>query len=569
LLTIGEELQRRAAVDAAGRSMGLAAGRTLRTAFKRVAGELQRESLSLSRRAELTAFLARSSATLGAAYQKVAAEQVQWARTVAKGMGEHTSAAMERLLGQQGRVLLTAERVDAIVALPIMDLPLGDWWRREATQLSERVRTALQQGLLQGLSMRDIARSLSGVDPRDRSAYRAALARAMTVARTTASAVATHTDKAIFAALGPGITDRYVYRATLDGRTSTICRGADGRVFRYGEAGALEPPLHPNCRSTIIPLINPQGRTDDQKRRLREFYGTDGRLPPTRTPKMYDDWLKKQPRRVQEEILGTELATRFRAGDVALLEALGQSRLAFSTEKQMLSTVLANAREISAPVVPQPAARGRPSGVLSKAQDIFSHWAVSPEIQREAREVLSAIDTVHYVPDRKIRLGFSHLPPSSRGVLGLVSRSGLQLKTGLGPRKVGSTVSHEYGHVVDWMLAPPGTAKSTGKFASGSWRTTAGAASEHWKDFWSVVKNSPEYRGWQDSRATARGSTRDLYDYALEDEEVFARGYAQWIGRRVNRPGLYAGSAFQWSEASFPDLSKAYDRLFQALGLLK
>ena len=46
--------------------------------------------------------------------------------------------------------------------------------------------------------------------------------------------------------------DQYVFVATLDGRTSEMCRDYDGKVIKYSkmEIGYNFPPLHPNCRST-------------------------------------------------------------------------------------------------------------------------------------------------------------------------------------------------------------------------------------------------------------------------------------------------------------------------------
>lgn len=45
--------------------------------------------------------------------------------------------------------------------------------------------------------------------------------------------------------------DQYVFMATLDTRTSTICQGLDGEVFPLKErrVGENYPPMHPNCRS--------------------------------------------------------------------------------------------------------------------------------------------------------------------------------------------------------------------------------------------------------------------------------------------------------------------------------
>lgn len=50
---------------------------------------------------------------------------------------------------------------------------------------------------------------------------------------------------------------KFVFVATLDGRTSEICQEHDGKVYDVSKArqGENAPPLHPNCRSTIRPYI--------------------------------------------------------------------------------------------------------------------------------------------------------------------------------------------------------------------------------------------------------------------------------------------------------------------------
>ena len=47
--------------------------------------------------------------------------------------------------------------------------------------------------------------------------------------------------------------DQYVFVATLDGRTSDMCRSHDGQIYKMSERqeGYNYPPLHPFCRSTV------------------------------------------------------------------------------------------------------------------------------------------------------------------------------------------------------------------------------------------------------------------------------------------------------------------------------
>lgn len=51
---------------------------------------------------------------------------------------------------------------------------------------------------------------------------------------------------------------RYRFMATLDLRTSAVCRQLDGKTFLVEEAKAGEnlPPMHPFCRSITVPVTN-------------------------------------------------------------------------------------------------------------------------------------------------------------------------------------------------------------------------------------------------------------------------------------------------------------------------
>ena len=50
----------------------------------------------------------------------------------------------------------------------------------------------------------------------------------------------------------------FQFLAEIDERTSDICRSMNGKIFKMKDAvvGENVGPLHPNCRSTIIPIIN-------------------------------------------------------------------------------------------------------------------------------------------------------------------------------------------------------------------------------------------------------------------------------------------------------------------------
>lgn len=114
------------------------------------------------------------------------------------------------------------------------------------------------------------------------------------------------------------ILDGYQWISTLDTRTSPICRGRDGRVFKVG-SGIL-PPAHFRCRSSTIPVVKAYESLPFPRRRLDKlapgrrasFNGTAAAVT------NYDNWLRQQPNEVQNELLGEARAEIFRKGNVSL-----------------------------------------------------------------------------------------------------------------------------------------------------------------------------------------------------------------------------------------------------------
>lgn len=84
----------------------------------------------------------------------------------------------------------------------------------------------------------------------------------------------------------------YEFVATLDLRTSEICRSLDGQKFKVSEAqvGVNMNPMHPFCRSTtIISLDGPE--TEGLKRRARDPVTGENKLVPAN--QNYNEWYKQ------------------------------------------------------------------------------------------------------------------------------------------------------------------------------------------------------------------------------------------------------------------------------------
>lgn len=54
-----------------------------------------------------------------------------------------------------------------------------------------------------------------------------------------------------------GVVEKYEFLAAIDSRTSKLCKNQNGKVYKLSDAvvGVNFPPLHPHCRSTVVPVL--------------------------------------------------------------------------------------------------------------------------------------------------------------------------------------------------------------------------------------------------------------------------------------------------------------------------
>ena len=86
--------------------------------------------------------------------------------------------------------------------------------------------------------------------------------------------------------------ETYIYVATLDLKTSTVCRKLDGKRFKVSEQqpGFNCPPMHPWCRSTTICDISDDELSQMQRRARNPATGRAETVPANMT---YEQWHNK------------------------------------------------------------------------------------------------------------------------------------------------------------------------------------------------------------------------------------------------------------------------------------
>jgi SPP1 gp7 family putative phage head morphogenesis protein len=201
---------------------------------------------------------------------------------------------------------LTAAK-GATITLPNGEV-LEKAFRGVAVDQAERFSQVVRNGLLTGETTPSIAKRLIGnlqfgeeaktvrqLVAAGGQATAVADNQVMALVRTSINQVANSASQQVYEA-NQDITKKYRYVATLDSRTSSICAALDGREFEYGK-GPM-PPQHFNCRSTTVPIIDPDILPPST---IAKRASADGPVPINTS---YGQWLKDQPLKTQQDVLG-------------------------------------------------------------------------------------------------------------------------------------------------------------------------------------------------------------------------------------------------------------------------
>jgi len=100
--------------------------------------------------------------------------------------------------------------------------------------------------------------------------------------------------------------------ATLDAKTSTICRSLDGQVFPLEEGP--RPPFHINCRTTTVAALDSRFKVLDEDATRSARDPSTGEVYKVDSDQSYYSWLKGQPANVQDSILGPSRGKLLRDG---------------------------------------------------------------------------------------------------------------------------------------------------------------------------------------------------------------------------------------------------------------
>lgn len=158
----------------------------------------------------------------------------QTAYTIENLNGFHTSFSM-----------ISQKDIEDIINLPWSGKNYSNRLWANRTKLKDKVQEQIVQATIQGKDLRQCIKDVSETMEATREVTKRLI-------NTEHAYACSQGDLKMYEEFG---IDRYEYVATLDSKTSNICRGLDGKVYKRSEAisGVNFPPTHPHCRSTTVP----------------------------------------------------------------------------------------------------------------------------------------------------------------------------------------------------------------------------------------------------------------------------------------------------------------------------
>lgn len=294
----------------------------LREMDKLLRERLTRASLTANQRERVEALVVEIGAALKALQDRNSAAFLARVEDLAEVTADTETRALAAALGglEMATPAAATLRV-AVLSSPLSVRGIGGGMllerfiakHDEATR--ERIEGAIRRGYFEGQTTEQIVRVIRGTKAGNYADGIIGETRrhARTVAHTAVQHVA-HVARLESMRANADIVKGYRWVSTLDSRTSEVCQSLDGREFELGE-GPM-PPAHPNCRSTVVPVLKSFRELGVDLPELPD--GTrasiDGQVPASLT---YFEWLKGQPASFVEEALGPTRAALFLKGGLS------------------------------------------------------------------------------------------------------------------------------------------------------------------------------------------------------------------------------------------------------------
>jgi len=260
-----------------------------------------------TKKKRLETYLSKANNIIDTVFNKLNTEQAKYLKGVTKTEEQATRSIVNDSLGDQVLNVGIDNNTLTLLSKETLaeGLPPATWFKKK---LPTDLKNALLQGLQTGIAQNETIQQLT-----TRINKRVDISRnnVETLVRTTTNAVANKTRDEVYIA-NDDVIEGEEHFATLDTKTSDICRARDGLAWTLpdhkpigGHGYSWRPfPLHFNERSTWTPVfknIDDITGIDTSKWEPGTRQTMDG---PNTATENYSQWFAKQPESRQLEVLG-------------------------------------------------------------------------------------------------------------------------------------------------------------------------------------------------------------------------------------------------------------------------
>lgn len=171
--------------------------------------------------------------------------------------------------------LLNPKMVETVVSATFEGTTYSSRIWENKKSLVKSCRKQIENGIIQGHSIDKMAKAIK--DQFGTSAYQS-----KRLVNTEMARVVSEAQNKIYEE--SGVVKKVMYDATLDNKTSEICKSRDGKTWELNDESKPSIPAHPNCRSCWIPIVDgykPKTKRDNITKEIIPY-------------QTYDEWAKEK-----------------------------------------------------------------------------------------------------------------------------------------------------------------------------------------------------------------------------------------------------------------------------------
>lgn len=296
------------------------------------------DALTQAQRLRVEALLKQTQESIDSAYGDISDYTRDKLLDVAQNEAKFSQKALEVALPiDLPTVAVGMETLEALADdAAVLGVQLRTWWEKQSEAAQVQFRKVIREGMLRGDTTDEIVRMVRAPESEGGIGLKMLRHHAETLVRSSISTVANAARLQTWQD-NDDLIKGLMWLSTLDDRTTIeFCIPRDHMLY---DVKTLEPvghrlawgagpgAIHPNCRSTSVPVLKSAAELglDEQLDNLPPATRSslDGQVPESTT---YEDWLRKQPESVQDDVLGKAKAKMWREGRVDNLKDLLNQR---------------------------------------------------------------------------------------------------------------------------------------------------------------------------------------------------------------------------------------------------